>query len=197
VHINPYGEQPVRLALDLVNDPPATAIELAARCHAAGFVTDVAARAEDLAETRAFLADWLAVVDATDGDSRAERLNVLLAGASAYPRLSNHAGDGWHLHYRDPGLSLAAALRALISVGTALHLSGRGMHRLGRCAAGGCARPFADVSRTGRQRYCSPACGNRDAVRRHRAHAAGSKTHAAGTKTLADRRNLHAAGHEG
>jgi predicted RNA-binding Zn ribbon-like protein len=30
---------------------------------------------------------------------------------------------------------------------------------------------YADLSRTGRQRYCSPTCANRDAVRRHRARA--------------------------
>jgi predicted RNA-binding Zn ribbon-like protein len=46
------------------------------------------------------------------------------------------------------------------------------MDRLGRCAAADCGAPFADVSRTGRQRYCSPACGNRDAVRRHRSRIA-------------------------
>jgi CGNR zinc finger len=168
MHINPYGEEQVRLALALATDPPATAAALAARCRDAGFVIDVAVCPEDLTETLAFLDDWLAVVDAPDDATRAERLNALLQRAAAYPRLSNHAEDGWHLHYRDPDLPLAGALRALISVGTALHLSGRGMHRLGRCAAAGCAKPFADLSRTGRQRYCSPACGNRDAVRRHR-----------------------------
>ncbi len=172
MHINPYGEEPVRLALALANDPPPTAEALARRCRDAGFVVDVDVRPEDLPETLRFLDDWLAVVDAPDDTTRAERVNVMLRKASAYPRLTNHAGDGWHLHYRDPGLPLAAALRTLISVGTALHLSSRGMHRLGRCAAGGCARPFADLSRTGRQRYCSPACGNRDAVRRHRSLAA-------------------------
>ena len=172
MHINPYGEEPVRLALALVADPPPTAEALARRCREAGFVIDVAVRPADLTETLEFLGDWLAVVDAPDDATRAERLNALLQQAAAYPRLSNHAEDGWHLHYRDADLPLAGALRALISVGTALHLSGRGMHRLGRCSADGCAKPFADLSRTGRQRYCSPACGNRDAVRRHRSLAA-------------------------
>ncbi|GAA4950745.1 CGNR zinc finger domain-containing protein [Actinoplanes utahensis] len=172
MHINPYGEEPVRLALDLVNDPPPTAALLAARCADAGFVIDVPVRDEDLAGTAAFLTDWLGVVDAPDDTTRAARLNTLLARASAHPRLTDHAGDGWHVHYRDPGLPLAAALRALVSVGTALHLAGRGMHRLGRCAVTDCDRPYADTSRTGRQRYCSVACGNRDAVRRHRSRRA-------------------------
>jgi predicted RNA-binding Zn ribbon-like protein len=62
--------------------------------------------------------------------------------------------------------------RGAAPMGTALHLAGRGMHRLGRCGVEGCERVFADVSRTGRQRYCGTVCSNRDAVRRHRAKAA-------------------------
>jgi predicted RNA-binding Zn ribbon-like protein len=73
------------------------------------------------------------------------------------------------VHYRDLNLRLGRVVAALVSVGTALHLAGRGMHRLGRCAATGCDGIVVDVSRNGLQRYCSPPCGNRDAVRRHRA----------------------------
>ncbi|HWS33119.1 MAG TPA: CGNR zinc finger domain-containing protein [Actinoplanes sp.] len=174
MRINPYGEEPVRLALDLLTDPPATAGELADRCRTAGFTVDMPIGSDDHTEVADFLAAWSAVIDAPGHHERAERLNVLLAGASAHPRLTDHAGDGWHVHYRDPDLPLPGALRALISVGTALHLAGRGIHRLGRCLADGCDRPFADFSRTGRQRYCSPACGNRSAVRRHRTRSAGS-----------------------
>ncbi len=65
-------------------------------------------------------------------------------------------------------LRLAAVLRALISVGTALHLTGPGMDRLSRCALTECRLPFGDFTRGGRQRYCSPACASRDAARRHR-----------------------------
>ncbi|WP_239169578.1 CGNR zinc finger domain-containing protein [Paractinoplanes deccanensis] len=157
----------MRLALSLVLDPPPSSAALATRCAGAGIALERPARPADLAETAAYLHRWLSVVDAT-GAERAARLNDLLRETAAYPRLTDHAGDGWHIHYREPDQSLASLLRTLISVGTALHLSGRGMHRLGRCAAAGCERPFADFSRTGRQRYCSHACGNRDAVRRHR-----------------------------
>jgi len=169
VHLNPYGEDPVRLAADLVNYPPRTGAELARRCVAAGVVVDAAPTSGDLREVERFLALWLGVVDADSAEVRAERLNRLLAQSSAYPRLSNHAGDGWHIHYRDPDLPLAGVLRALISVGTALHLTSRGMTRLRRCALEECHSPFGDFSRGGRQRYCSPGCANRDAVRRHRA----------------------------
>lgn len=95
----------------------------------------------------------------------------MLAASAAHPRLTDHAGSGWHLHYREEQQPLGALLHQLISVGTALHLSGRGMHRLRRCAVTECVTIFADTSRTGRQRYCSQRCANRDAVRRHRARS--------------------------
>lgn len=163
------------MAATLVGAPPRTAAELAERCAETGVVVEQPATEADLHELEAFLARWLTVVDADTPRLRADRLNELLAETSAYPRLTDHAGDGWHIHYRDSGLRLAAVLRALISVGTALHLSGRGMDRLRRCALAECHLPFGDFTRGGRQRYCSPTCANRDAVRRHRAKAAGAQ----------------------
>ncbi|MES9558463.1 MULTISPECIES: CGNR zinc finger domain-containing protein [unclassified Streptomyces] len=172
MHLNPYGEDVVNLAADLANRRPASAEELADRCRAAGLVVDLPVTPRDLDRTRDVLDVWEEAVDADDEHERAELLNRMLAAAAAYPRLTDHAGDGWHLHYRDDGQPLGSLLSALISVGTALHLAGRGMHRLRRCAVTECTTIFADTSRTGRQRYCSPRCANRDAVRRHRARAA-------------------------
>ena len=168
MRFNSYGADAVRLAVALANDPPETLPQLVDRCRVHGLVMDMPIRPDDLRGTRAFLVGWSAVVDTPEPADRARLLNDLLRESAAYPRLSDHAGDGWHLHYRDLDVPLAAVLRTLISVGTALHLTGRGMHRLGRCAAQGCDLAYADISRTGRQRYCSPACSNRDGVRRHR-----------------------------
>lgn len=171
MQLNPYGEYAVMLAVDLVNRRPRTAEELLDRCSAAGVTFEAGTGSPDLGEVLGFLDRWCQVVDATDDERRAGLLNRLLADATAHPRLTNHVGDGWHLHYREVDITYAHKLRALISTGTALHLVGRGMHRLGRCAAAGCTQVYADTSRNGRQRYCSPACANRDAVRRHRARA--------------------------
>ncbi|OZE40405.1 hypothetical protein CH256_05305 [Rhodococcus sp. 05-2254-6] len=162
----------MKLGIDLLNSPPTSATELGNRCVDAGLVPDWTATDADLLDTLEFLRDWARVVDATTENDRADELNALLAQASAYPRLTNHADDGWHMHYRDPNIELGGVIRALVSVGTALHLTGRGMSRLDRCAAADCTLAFADTSRTGRQRYCGTACSNRDAVRRHRARAA-------------------------
>jgi predicted RNA-binding Zn ribbon-like protein len=175
MRLNPYGEDVLRLAITLANDPPPTLPDLVDRCRGAGLVVDAPYDEDDLRRTRAFLAEWLTVVDTPAPEARASLLNEMLREASAYPRLTNHAGgDGWHLHYREPGVPLASKLRTLVCVATALHLSGRGMHRLGRCAAQGCDTAYADFSRTGRQRFCSPACANREGVRRHRERAQGS-----------------------
>lgn len=171
MHLNPYGHYAVELAVDLIQNPPTTGAELQNRCEKAGLTVDMAATDEDNRMVADFLDRWLRVVDAVDDQSRADELNELLDETSAHPRLTDHARDGWHLHYRDMGLRASRQVAALVSVGTALHLVGRGMHRLGRCALPECRRPFADFTRGGRQRYCSHPCANRDAVRRHRAKA--------------------------
>lgn len=172
MHLNPYGEDAVNLAADLANRRPASTEELTDRCRAAGLVVEGPATPEDLERTSVVLDAWEKVVDATDEHERAELVNRMLATAAAYPRMTNHVGTGWHLHYRDEGQPLGGVLSSLIAVGTALHLTGRGVHRLRRCAVTECTTIFADTSRTGRQRYCSSRCANRDAVRRHRARVA-------------------------
>ena len=175
MHLNPYGQDAVLFAVDLLEHPPSTPPELARRCRDVGVVVEAPATPQDVTRTRTFLARWLEVVDAADDVERAGRLNVLLARYSAHPRVTDHTGEGWHLHFRNDGLHLGDLIAALVSVGTALHLTGRGMHRLGRCDVPECRRVFADVSRTGRRRYCSVACANRDAVRRHRARTTAAR----------------------
>lgn len=172
VHLNPYGADAVLLMADLTNFPPASLDDLVKRCADAGLAIDRPPEEADLAAALDLAEQWCEIVDTRDERARVALLNDLLATSAAYPRVTDHAGTGWHLHYRDAGMSLGGVLRALVAVGTALHLTGRGMSRLARCARDGCGLVYADVSRSGRQRYCSPRCANRDAVRRHRARHA-------------------------
>lgn len=169
MHLNPYGEYAVLLAASLANDWPVDAAGIEQRTRDFGMTMVFSRGADDHARTRRVIDDWLAIVDADSDGARAGLLNVQMADAAAYPRLVDHDGEGWHLHYRDDIASLAGVLRAVISVGTALHLSTRGMDRLSRCAASPCTNVVVDVTRNGRQRYCSVRCANRAAVRRHRA----------------------------
>lgn len=174
MHLNPYGEYAVLLAASLANDWPADRAGIEARAREFGMTMEFPVGTDDHARTLAVIGAWIEVVDAPDDPTRARLLNAQMAAATAYPRLTDHDGEGWHLHYRDEDQSLPHVLRAVIGVGTALHLTTRGMNRLSRCAAGGaqgdgCANVVVDVTRNGRQRYCSVRCANRAAVRRHRA----------------------------
>ncbi|GAA1097541.1 CGNR zinc finger domain-containing protein [Tsukamurella strandjordii] len=168
VHINPYGTDPVLLAVDLANRPPADLTDLVRRCDEHDMSIESVGEG-DFEGCRAVIDAWLTVVDAAEVSERVELLNALLATHASHPRVTDHAGTGWHIHYRESGATLAGQLAVLILTGTALHLTERGMTRLGRCASSDCERVFADVSRNGRQQYCSPRCGSREAVRRHRA----------------------------
>lgn len=170
MHLNPYGEYAVLLAASLANDWPDTGDGIVERAYEFGMTMQFASPSSaDHRHTRTVIEEWLTVVDADDPRRRADLLNAQMARVSAYPRLTDHDGEGWHLHYRDmTDRSLPAVLRAVISVGTALHLTTRGMHRLHRCESAPCTAVVVDVTRNGRQRYCSVRCANRAAVRRHR-----------------------------
>lgn len=174
MHLNPYGEYAVLLAASLANDWPGDRAAIVARTRDVGMTMGFPEAPDDHPRTRRVIDDWLTVVDAIDPKHRARLLNAQMAAATAYPRLTDHDDEGWHLHYRDEEQSLPDVLRAVISVGTALHLTTRGMHRLRRCAAGQvpgdpCSAVVVDITRNGRQRYCSVRCANRAAARRHRA----------------------------
>ncbi|WP_449408832.1 CGNR zinc finger domain-containing protein [Microbacterium maritypicum] len=171
MHLNPYGEYAILLAASLADDWPEDRAGIERRTLERGMTMTFPEEPDDHAQVRGVIDDWLRIVDETDPSARALLLNAQMAQAAAYPRLTNHDGEGWHLHYRDDVQSLPFVLRAIIAVGTSLHLVTRGMDRLARCAAAPCMNVVVDVTRNGRQRFCSVRCANRAAVRRHRARA--------------------------
>lgn len=172
MHLNPYGEYAVLLAASLANDWPADRSGIEERTLERGMTMVFPPADDDHERVRAVVDDWLRIVDEEEPDERARMLNERMAEAAAYPRLTNHDGEGWHLHYRDDVQSLPFVLRAIFTVGTSLHLVTRGMSRLGRCQSAPCTNVVVDVTRNGRQRFCSVRCANRAAVRRHRAREA-------------------------
>nr|WP_314844875.1 CGNR zinc finger domain-containing protein [uncultured Microbacterium sp.] len=171
MHLNPYGEYAVLLAASLADDWPEDRAGIEQRTLDMGMTMSFPTASDDHERVREVVDDWLQIVDAKDPSSRALLLNAQMAEAAAYPRLTDHDGEGWHLHYRDDVQSLPFVLRAIFAVGTSLHLVTRGMDRIGRCDASPCTRVVVDVTRNGRQRFCSVRCANRAAVRRHRARA--------------------------
>jgi predicted RNA-binding Zn ribbon-like protein len=98
-------------------------------------------------------------------------LNELLADVPLQPHISDH-GLGPHLHYGEPGAGLVDRVRANTAFGLALAVCEHGVERLGRCAAAGCDRVYADVQRGPRRRYCSRACQNRSSAAAFRARRA-------------------------
>ena len=103
-----------------------------------------------------------AVFDATDERSAAEAVNSLVSRATVTPRLTDHDGYDWHVHYFAPGASLAEHLT--IDCGMALaHVVASGeRERLRRCEAPDCDQVLVDLSRNRSKRYCDArTCGNR------------------------------------
>jgi len=110
------------------------------------------------------------VFAAGDAATAAGRINALLTGRARPPRLTTHGGtSGWHLHVDGsddapwPEWFLTSSCLAL-----AVLLAERQAPPGGFCASAACGRPFVNTGRGAARRYCSPACGTRERVARHR-----------------------------
>jgi hypothetical protein len=104
----------------------------------------------------------------------AEVVNLLLAESPVSPRLSNHDGYDWHVHYFAPGAALADHLA--VDGGMALaHVVASGeTDRLRVCDAPDCSSVLIDLSRNRSKRYCDArTCGNRLNVAAYRARKRG------------------------
>jgi CGNR zinc finger protein len=116
------------------------------------------------------------VFAARDAATAAGRINALLTGRARPPRLTTHGGtSGWHLHV-DGSDDAPWAEWFLTSscLALAVLLAERQAPPGGFCASPSCGRPFVNTGRGAARRYCSPACGTRERVARHRtSHAAG------------------------
>jgi hypothetical protein len=116
----------------------------------------------DLAGVHDLRARVAAVFDAPDDPSAAEAVNTLVSQAAVTPRLTDHDGYDWHVHYFAPGASLGEHLT--IDCGMALaHVVASGeRERLRRCEAPDCEQVLVDLSRNRSKRYCDArTCGNR------------------------------------
>ncbi|WP_026876973.1 CGNR zinc finger domain-containing protein [Jiangella gansuensis] len=175
MYFNHYSDEGAQLAAALVDrrlDSPADVARLAAEHDVLLERRPSPADVTGLHEWQAPLTE---VVDAVTHDERVAALNRLLARGTSHPSISTHDGSAPHVHFRPDGVSVARQLAAITAFGLAWFLTQRGLHRFARCAADDCTRTFADVTRNGRQRYCSPRCANRSAVRRHRAGTSARK----------------------
>ena len=109
---------------------------------------------------------------AADRDQAAETINELLSESGATPQLVRHGPWDWHLHAVASDSDVAT--RVLIDTAMAMIdvVRENEMSRLGICADDGCTGIVLDLSRNRSRRFCSTACGNRNAVAAYRARQA-------------------------
>ena len=131
----------------------------------------------DLAAVRTIRRRFAGIFAAPDARTAAVLINELVAAAGTTPRLTDHHGYDWHVHYFAPGASVADHLAADCGMALAFFVVAGEQERLRRCEAPDCRRAFVDVSRNRSRRYCdSRTCGNRlhvAAYRARRKEAAG------------------------
>ena len=103
-----------------------------------------------------------AVFTASDDAEAAEVINGLVSQARVRPRLPDHDGDDWHVHYYPPGASLADHLALDCGMALAQVVAAGETERLRQCQAPDCTQVLVDLSRNRSKRYCDArTCGNR------------------------------------
>ncbi|OON82149.1 CGNR zinc finger domain-containing protein [Streptomyces tsukubensis] len=134
-------------------------------------------RERDLTAVRDIRGRFTEVFGARNPASAAALINELVAAAGTTPRLTDHDGYAWHVHYFAPGASVADHLAADCGMALSFIVVADERERLRRCEAPDCRRAFVDLSRNRSRRYCSSrTCGNRlhvAAYRARRKEAAG------------------------
>jgi predicted RNA-binding Zn ribbon-like protein len=141
-------------------------------------MSDVQSLSEfDLSAVRKVRGRFAQIFAAPDARAAAGLINELVAAAGTTPRLTDHDGHDWHVHYFAPGASVADHLAADCGMALAFFVVAGEQERLRRCEAPDCRRAFVDLSRNRSRRYCdSRTCGNRlhvAAYRARRKEAAG------------------------
>ncbi|MFA1549783.1 CGNR zinc finger domain-containing protein [Actinomadura chokoriensis] len=112
-----------------------------------------------------------AVMETATEDEAVERAALLAGHAGLSPVLRRDPSGRWQWYVPTArNASLAGEIAAVIGVALLGLVRALGHGRFRACAAPGCRGVFADASRAGRRRYCTPElCGNRLNVANHRA----------------------------
>jgi predicted RNA-binding Zn ribbon-like protein len=126
----------------------------------------------ELESVRALRAPFRALFTSSRDDA-AEHANRMLADARALPQLVRHGDVDWHIH----AVALDAPLATRIVVETAMAMvdviRADEMSRFAVCADADCEGVVLDLSRNRSRKFCSTACGNRNAVAAYRARNRG------------------------
>jgi len=96
-------------------------------------------------------------------------VNAMLADAEAVPQLVRHDRFDWHIHAVSPDEPMATRIVVETAMAMIDVIRSDEMSRLGICADDTCEGIVLDLSRNRSRRFCSTACGNRNAVAAYRA----------------------------
>ena len=108
----------------------------------------------------------------SDREAAAGIVNTMLAGAGAVPQLVRHDQFDWHLHAVPADAPLDTRITVEVAMAMMDVIRADEMSRLGVCDDEGCEGLVLDLSKNRSRRYCSVACGNRNAVAAYRARQA-------------------------
>jgi predicted RNA-binding Zn ribbon-like protein len=111
---------------------------------------------------------WLRELLTARRDEAVELVNGMLAEAQAVPRLVRHDEYDWHIHATDNQQPLATRVIVETAMAMVDVIRADEMSRLDICADADCAGVVLDLSRNRSKRFCSVACGNRNAVAAYR-----------------------------
>jgi predicted RNA-binding Zn ribbon-like protein len=179
VEFRGYALEAVDLAVDLVNTYNAfrqtdeltdgEALESFLREHKR---TDIRITDRDLDEVRELRGQLRTIFQTHDQRGAAAAINSLLEESGALPRLTDHDGSEWHLHYTTPNVPLAQELTTVTGMGLAVLMSDKRWDRIHVCEGDRCLDVFVDHSKNRSRRFCSPeVCGNRASVAAYRQRA--------------------------
>jgi len=101
-------------------------------------------------------------------DDAVEVVNRMLADARALPQLIRHGDVDWHIHAVDPDASLATRIVVETAMAMVDVIRADEMSRFSVCADADCEGVVLDLSRNRSRKFCSTACGNRNAVAAYR-----------------------------
>jgi predicted RNA-binding Zn ribbon-like protein len=174
-----YSDEPVRLAVDLVNT-----FDIASGHEALTGPADVASFIEahdgdwyrpgwvpqewDLNEVRALRSLLRQVFESDTVEEATAILNDLLADMGAVPRISFH-GTAPHLHFESDARSPVLHMGAIAAMGLSVAMIDGGLDRFGMCRSSTCGDVFVDVSRNRSRLHCSDKCTTRENVAAYRA----------------------------
>jgi predicted RNA-binding Zn ribbon-like protein len=122
---------------------------------------------EELDEVRALRAP-LRTLFTTSRDDAVMIVNQMLADARALPQLVRHGDVDWHIHAVHADASLATRIVVETAMAMVDVIRADEMSRFAVCADPDCGGVVLDLSRNRSRKFCSTACGNRNAVAAYR-----------------------------